>query len=357
MIEPIKLYVHKDHIAPGMSYTTFLFPFWGLGGNKETNLYLSRALRHGIDSKYFQLVDSPQHTDYVLVPHEYFRLKSGRPDILQKIIEDSKILGKPLLIDATGDVHGKIKIPNSVILRYNQYRFELAPNELKVPVLCEDLLESYCEGKLSLRSKSDIPVVGFVGWASFPPIQMLRSYLRSVPIRVQTLMQSQKKAKLKGVFWRKRANHIFKKSHKIKTNFIVRNSFSGHTATLAGDKEKNRHEFVENILDSDYSLVVRGDANEATRFYEVLSLGRIPVLIDTSLVLPLENELNYKKFCVIIDSSDLNRAPDMLAEFHANLSSDAYLEMQKQARDAFEHYLRYDAFSPYLARMLREKLN
>ncbi len=356
-MEPLKLYVHKDLIAPDMSYSSILYPFWGLGVEKKNLLYLESSLeKYGYAKEYFALVDTHAEAEYILVPHEYWRLKRRRPDILQKIIEFAHSHDKPLLVDAGSDEAGVVRVPNARVLRINQFRFEVPAYEIKIPVHCEDLLQEYCGGSLTLRQKSDIPSIGFVGWANMPLKQRIRSLIKELPIRVRSIVDQKYSAKIKGVFWRERANQIFEASHLLKTNFIIRSSYSGHAHTVEGEKEKNRKEFIDNILNNDYSLVIRGDANEATRFYEVLSLGRIPVLIDTAVVLPLEHLINYREFCVIIDHKDIKKAPDLLADFHAKLTPEAFVDMQRKARYAFETFLRYDKFSKYLVEMLRASL-
>jgi len=353
---PLKLYVNKALVVPWMSLTAILYPFWGMGAHKENILYLNAALKHGYDKKYFELVDTPQEAEYVLMPHEYWRLKRWQPGIFKQVVEEAQKYNKPLLIDASGDEHGVVEVPNARVLRITPYRFDMPAYEIKVPVPCEDLLEQYCGGTLTLRKKGAVPSVGFVGWGKLSPKQRIRSLVKEMPLRLRMLVDRRQTAKIKGVFWREKANAIFRASQRIKSDFIIRSSYSGNTATIEGQQEKNRREFVENILNTDYTLVVRGDANEATRFYEVLSLGRIPVLIDTAVVLPLEHLINYREFCVIIDWRDLKRAPDILADFHAALTNEQFNEMQRKARDAFERYLRYDAFSKHLAAQLRTAL-
>ena len=148
----------------------------------------------------------------------------------------------------------------------------------------------------------------------------------------------------------------FDASPRVKTNFIKRLSYSGHVKTVAGDMKKNREEFVDNLINSDYGLVIRGDPNSSQRFYEVMAVGRIPLLIDTECVLPLEHLIDYREFCVIIDYKDLKRAPDILADFHAKLSPEKFRDMQFKAREAYEKYLRIDSFSKFLPGLLRESL-
>lgn len=338
-----------------MSYANLLFPLWGTGADKKNIIYLGSAFKkHGFNANLLKLVPTPQEAEYVLIPHEYWRLRRRAPASLEKMIAEAQRVSKPILIDAGGDEPGVVDVPNARVLRMNQFKFELPSYEIKIPIPCEDLLETYFGGELQIRMKSKIPSIGFVGWADMPLIQRLRSFTKELPIRLRTLLNTQYATKIKGVFWRERANRIFRASSRIRTNFIIRSSYSGNIETLEGKQEKNRQEFVDNIIGNDYALVIRGDANDATRFYEVLSLGRIPVLIDTSVVLPLETIINYREFCVIIDYKDLSKAPDILADFHAGISNEKFMNMQRKARDAFEHYLRYDAFTPHLVDLLHK---
>ncbi len=116
---------------------------------------------------------------------------------------------------------------------------------------------------------------------------------------------------------------------------------------------KLRREFIDNMANSDYILCTKGDGNFSIRFYDALSLGRIPLFIDTETVLPLENVINYKDFCVFVDYRDLAHVDKILAEFHKSISDEQFALMQKKARDAFENYLRIDKFTKYLIDRLK----
>ena len=352
--EKIKLYVNKNTIMPKLSYTALLFPFLGIILNKNIP-YANKTWKYGFNHQYFKLIFSVSEADYILMPHEYWKLKKKNPNIISAIISEAKTHGKPILVDASYDVAGKVKVPNARILRINQYRFNLPKDEITVPVPCEDLFESYCGGELLLREKKEIPIIGFVGWGKLSFKQRMRTIARELPVRIFSIFNKKYKTYRKGVFWRERAIKVFNISKKVQTNFIIRSSYSGHINTLIGDPEKNRREFVENILNSDYTLIVRGDANAATRFYETLSLGRIPVFIDTACVLPLEDKIDYKEFCVFIDYTDIDKAPDILADFHRNIAPEQFIAMQKKARYIFRHYLRYDAFSKHLVELLKKE--
>ena len=84
-----------------------------------------------------------------------------------------------------------------------------------------------------------------------------------------------------------------------------------------------------------------------------MSLGRIPVFVNTDCVLPLEDMINYKEFCAWVEYKDVPRLDQILAEFHARLNGEDFQEMQKSARAAFEKYLRIDSFTKYLISKLK----
>lgn len=353
--EKLKLYINKSFLAKDISFIPLLFPFLGFAF-KETAPYAAKTYEHGLNPKYFEIISSIENAGYVLIPYDYWLVQKKHPELLIQMTKEANDNGKHLLIDASRDVAGKINIPNSQILRINQYRFNLPKNEITVPVPCEDLLESYCNNQIILREKKDMPTLGFVGWGKLSFKQRIRAFIKELPSRILSMFNRRYSIYRKGVFWREKAIKIFSRSLKIKKNFIIRASYSGNIQTLTGDPVKNREEFVRNIVESDYALVVRGDANASTRFYEVLSLGRIPVVIDTECMFPLEDEINYREFCVFINYTNIKKAPEILADFHKKLSPDDFIAMQKKARHIFKDYLRYDSFSYYLADILKNKI-
>jgi len=108
------------------------------------------------------------------------------------------------------------------------------------------------------------------------------------------------------------------------------------------------------MRNSDFALSIKGDGNFSLRFFEALSLGRIPLFVNTDCVLPLENIIDYKKFVVFVDHKDIKRIDVILSDFYKNLSDDDFVEMQKQAREAFEKYLRIDSFFKLIPDILKK---
>lgn len=353
-MQPIKLYVGPDYKEPKLfTHIELMFPFWGITAKPSTPYVRAAALQYQFSENDFVLADRIEDTDYVVVPYPYERLKAVNPGRLRMIEEEASRARKPILINGAGDIEPPITTPNAVIFRIGQYQYNKKPNEIAIPCIAEDLLESYCGGELRTRQKSERPSVGFTGWASLPLKTRLITWVKELPITLASLVDTKRGAEHKGVLFRKRALAALSRNKRIEPHFTVRATFSGHEKTIIGPVADNRREFVETLLDSDYSLCVRGDPNISLRFYETLALGRIPLFLDTACVLPLADRINYRDFCVFVDWRDLDRMGDILADFHAKCTPERFEHMQQQARDVFKNYLRTDAFSAQLASVLR----
>ena len=122
----------------------------------------------------------------------------------------------------------------------------------------------------------------------------------------------------------------------IQTNFIFRDSF---WASEVKDKNQARLEYVNNMLLSTYSLVARGGGNFSYRFYEVLSLGRIPVFINTDSVLPFENLIDWKKQLIWIEKTDIKNIDKHLLSFHTNKTANEIIAIQNSNRTLYETFL------------------
>ncbi|HRH24003.1 MAG TPA: exostosin family protein [Candidatus Paceibacterota bacterium] len=356
-MEPVRLYVGPDYKEPQLyTYVELLFPFWGVAAKESMPYVRAAATQYQYSKNDFVLVDDIKDADYVLMPYHYERLMAVNPEKVARIVREAQEAGKPLLIDGSGDIEHVIDIPNTVVLRVSQYRYAVKENEITVPFLAEDLLESFRGGIVELRIKMQTPSVGFTGWADISFITRLKIFVKEFSITLGALFDEKRGAEHKGLLFRARALKALQKTKGIVNNFTIRKSYSGHSATIQGAVKDNRQAFVDALIGSDYALVVRGDANASVRFYEALSLGRIPLFLDTACVLPLEDRINYRDFCVFVDWRDTDQIGENLVKFHQSVTSERFVEMQHRAREAYQNYLRIDAFSAHLADMLRARL-
>jgi len=336
-------------------YSPLLYPFWGNPLTEQTPFQKALFDRHGYDTRLYRITDDPQVANMVLMPFSHNIARQHMPDLLAACVEKAAALGKPLLIDGVGDVEYPVDIPNVFVLRYGGYRFEKKPYEIHIPPYADDLLEVYCGGELQLRKKSEVPVVGFAGWGTLTLKQTVRSIIKELPHRLHGIVDSRYRTKKKGVFFRAEAIRVLESSSLVEAHIVRRTSYSGHAHTVVGDAETVRKEFVDNLLHSDYGLDVRGDANASTRLFEILALGRIPVLVDTERNLPFSQELDYTSFACIVDHKDLAVLPERIAAFHASLSEEQFQTMQRNARDAYVHFFRVDALMSHISAEITAK--
>lgn len=316
----------------------------------KDNVLLRKMLfkKRGFDTSYYCITDKRDEADMVFMPYSHRDARRWYPGLLEQCSSAAQEIGIPLLVDGIEDVQHPIEILNTYVIRYGGYRFERTSKEIVIPPLANDLLEMYCDGELRIRTKGEKPVVGFAGWGSLTPYQTLRTVVKELPDRLRGIVDSRYKTKRKGVFFRMRAMRALQQSSQVVCNFIVRSSYSGHTNTISKSMEELQQEFVDNLLGSDYGLDVRGDANASTRLFEMLSLGRIPVIVDTERNFPFSDEVDYSSFALVVDFRDLHALPERIANFHNSLTQEKFAEMQRNARRAWEQYFRIDALMPHI---------
>lgn len=343
----IAFFVPPELHAP-LPYIPLLYPFWGVKRDDHAPLNALLFATYQFDKSQYHLVDMPSQADFFLMPYRYAVVYKNDRTLFKKYLAAARVAHKPLFVDGTDDVDYLIHEPDVYVLRIGGYRFSDSPNDIVIPPYADDLLERFCGGALSPRQKPGVPTVGFAGWASLSSLQYLRSFVKEIPIRVLGLFNSRYRACKKGVFFRARAVDVLAGSDAVRTNFLVRTSYSANMKTAEKDVTVLRKEFVDNILGSDYVLDVRGDANESTRLYEALSLGRIPIIVDTERHLPFREQIRYEDFSLIVDFRDLDHLPQMVRAFHDSLSPEEFLAMQERARAVYRTYFRIDVLTTHI---------
>lgn len=353
----VNLYAPETYREPKLeTHIELLFPFWGVTAKSSSPYVRTASLQYQYSKDDFALVSNIEDADFVVLPYHYDRLKAVNPERIKIIREDAAKAKKPLLIDGSGDIEHPIDIPNSFVFRVSQYQYSKKDNEITIPFPAEDLLESYTNATLTTRKKTNIPSVSFMGWGRLSQKDRIKTLVKELPLTFGTIFDEKRGAEHKGVLFRERALQALQHTPGIDLHLKAHSSYSGHAKTASGSAGNLREAFVENLLSADYALCVRGDANASVRFYEALSLGRIPLFLDTASVLPLEGKINYRDFCVFVDWRDVDRIGERLKEFHTSISEEQFKAMQRRAREVYSEFLRTDSFSKHLAALLRERI-
>ncbi|MDB5189508.1 MAG: hypothetical protein JWL82_465 [Parcubacteria group bacterium] len=288
-------------------------------------------------------VPNPAEADVFLLPHNHAYLRD-RMDYVHEALAAARAAGKRLVVFSVQDDPAPIRLPGAIIFRASSYRSTLLPNEIPMPAQVEDMGSAYGVTPLPKGSR---PTVGFAGKAGFDRTRdRIRYYVRNYLFRHGPHRE--------GLFFRRRALALLARDPRIALSAIVRKRFSAHAKTIEVAPDTARAEYVRSIQESLFTLAPRGDANYSLRFYETLSLGRIPVLIDTDMTLPLEDRIAYDEFIVRIPWNELASLGDRLVDFFESHTEEEVTRMQEKARAAFTEFLYLPAF--LRQEMTREKL-
>ena len=98
-------------------------------------------------------------------------------------------------------------------------------------------------------------------------------------------------------------------------DFIIRSTFYHNTGQV---NINTRREYCANITNNLYTLCVRGAGNFSYRFYEALCMGRIPILINTDTSLPFEKTIDWSKYIIKINESELEQLPSLIKKCKIN---------------------------------------
>lgn len=322
----IKVYTGQP--LADLPYLEILYPNWG-------RQYLGRWSDKAFNFLTESLIDvvaTIELADYLLLPHNWNLVKNNFV-YLAEWNRLTKLSGKKVIVFNPGDSDKLVSLENAIIFRHSQYRSKLLANEIIMPGYVEDLGTN----EIALKTKQLKPIIGFCGWAkSTSWWQGLKTIIKAeitYPLY-----------KRQGLWWRKRMLRLLKRSNLINTNFVIRGSYSGNEKTIELDPAQARQEYIDNIINTDFTLCVRGDGNFSTRFYEVLSLGRLPLFFDTDCFLPLEDRIDYSQIMIRVDYQQLSQIASIASQAYKAWTMVEYQNKQLQARSIFEQYLRLDRF-------------
>jgi len=263
---------------------------------------------------------------------------------------------KPIVIFSCGDNPANVPFKDVILFESAGYRSTPGMRYHSAqPSYIPDYLEVYCDGQLKLRTKQDEPVIGFCGLASTSPIEI---FFRKLRLKWEQRQYQQGKLKwepppFEPSSFRTRVLRQFEDQPGIQTNYILRKRYR---AGVTEDKSLHhpvKVEFVNNILNSDYTVCMRGGGNFSVRFYETLCLGRIPIFIDTDCLLPFQDEIDYKSYFPWIDLKDLPYAAEIIRNFHNKLSEDDFIDLQKACRKLWEEHMTQDGFHRDFVRKMK----
>ena len=123
----------------------------------------------------------------------------------------------------------------------------------------------------------------------------------------------------------------------LKTDFILRKGFWAPGI----DKLQARREYIENLDNNLFTFCYRGAGNFSYRFYDVMMMGRIPILIRTDSVYPFEDKYDLKSIGIVLEENDIkNNSLDLIKiikEYYEE-NKDNLENIQKENREIWKRY-------------------
>ncbi|MBD2727720.1 exostosin family protein [Nostoc sp. FACHB-892] len=350
----LNIYSDRNYLPEGMEPVIILYPFWKEFIPSEKYPW-SRAYGKYIEiSNSLFKMTSLEEADIVVMPTNWrlirgdsWRSKVNKEAENLSIEFANKVAnsGKEIVVFFAGDCCAEeIPVKNATVFRMAVYRSKKRQKDIIMPSFTEDFVEEYLGGEISLRQKSDKPVVGFCGLAVPDSWEKkLKAFLYHSLMLTKSLELGV--SPYKGQILRSQALKILAESPSlVKTNFIIKGETVFLNTQDIEQRQKARAEYVKNMVESDYILCCRGSANYSIRLYEILSCGRIPIFIDTECVLPEDSIIDWKKYCVWVDEKEIPYIAEKVAEFHSNLSNQEFLNLQHECRKLWKNRLSAEGF-------------
>jgi hypothetical protein len=361
----VKIYSQKSWL-PGTDthHVHLLYPVWGEHVEavyRQAGVY---AKYNTVFNSIFELVDDLKEADILLIPADYKHYKKQQClhliDSIVQLAESERI---PALLFFKSDDDSGIHIQSESLITFRTsfYKSTRRPKEYAMPVWSGDIVREVERLKLPAEPFPADPIISFCGQVS------RRSGWRG---RIRFLEYMLIKRGFPGFFkrneflrrafseLRKDVLSTFKSSRKLRTNFIERLEYFGGAWLGWGrfnveSYETSRRQYLENMISAPYVVCVRGGGNYSLRIYEAMSLGRIPLLIDTDCVLPWEDFVDWHNHIIRIPLCELEKAGEIVENWHNRHSREELELLASENRLIWETYLSPHGFFSKLHLILK----
>jgi hypothetical protein len=225
-------------------------------------------------------------------------------------------------------------------------------NVFGLPAFCNDVLAYLDTNVIQLRTKQNTPSVSFQGLSAPLKLSFRDNLANSFNKNFKVILGNRQIPIYypDGYLIRRQAMLNLKSNKAIKCDFVT-NATKENFAT----EQEYKLSFIQNMLSCDYGLCVRGFGNYSYRLYEVLSMGRIPVFVNTDCILPFEGFVQWGSHMLEVQESELNDIDKKLLEYHASIHPDDFLQKQLDNRNLWEEYLSFSGFFKKLPEYIKIK--
>ncbi len=342
----IKFYTYIDFNKDNTDkriLSEFLKPYTKLDLNED-----EKKERFGDFFNIYERVDTIEEAHFTVLPYHwnFYRSNMSYYKPAKEMIDESLKQNKDVLSFTVGDFGVTPLNKNVVLLRQSGYKSKRLEKEYGMPVILTDPIKVFFNNEMNLLTKTDKAKVGFCGqaggnlynYAKVTSITIMRNILYAL-----NLASNEPQTVYPAILRRKNIITKLNNSNLIDADFIIRTKYRGGAVTPEQER-KTTLEFYDNLNNNPYIVCMRGGGNFSVRFYESLALGRIPLYVDTDCLLPLDNQIDWKKHVVWVDNKDISRIDQILADFHAQIHPDDFKQMQLDNRKLWLEKLTFAGF-------------
>ncbi len=280
-----------------------------------------------------KLTSSVEDSDYILVPHAWRHIKDN-PNYLAYLQGLSK--ETPILIVNSGDVSPRCNLNNTIELRTFLHPWE--KNERKI------VLPYPVKGKkFEIRKWKPKPTISFMGYVpKLGPGSLFGENIQGLTRPIKSSVYLNRKLS---------ARRLEKLTTAFEVKLTKRSSFTAYISNP--NLKKYLDEYNSELNHADYILCPRGAANTSMRFYESLSAGRTPVLVDSGGSLPQIKTKNFWSSNIVTVGLFRDWTKQILDDWLELSKSDAYEVRQIENSHIFLEEL---DFSKYLYTLFEKYL-
>jgi hypothetical protein len=287
----------------------------------------------------YSLVENPDEAAAFIFPINYFSIaQKGYEEQYKMLYQLAVSKGKKMLVYTGGD-YGKtfndkviITWRNAGFTSFNDRQTIIIPAFMSDPLERDDLV-------FQPHTYQEQPALSFTGFANPSFKEQLRITGATLKANLNSWLKKNK-SDTQSIYNAagKRFTYLkeLESNPTIKTDFIYRDKYRAG-ATNQEQREASTLEFFKNLNDSPYTFCLRGAGNFSVRFYESLALGKIPVLIDTDVQLPLEHLIEWDQhICRVAPHENV---VEQLLKFHKSHTATSFEALQISNRSLYENYL------------------
>ena len=316
---------------------------------------------YGLQKQDLWLSKNEEDADVLILPLTWnYYLKYGKLSDAMNTIKEYEKYKKPILSWASGDYSLKIPDGNYILLQHNLSKSKLKKNQYAYPAIIRDPISNLKLYGIDVSSPFYNFSISFCGVANRNFIDKYENLLKEFLFKIKSKIKKRYldlDAPISGMKLRGDILDSLVRSTELRTNIIIRNPKD----RVKIKKQKYKIEYWDNMLSAPFTLCIRGNGNFSVRLYETLALGRIPVIIDTDCVFPLENQIDWRRHCIFIFDKDAQKAVRTAEQLIGRMSDDEIRKIQLINRkfwfDSLSFAGFYYSFSDYIFNNLIPELN